>query len=151
MEDFLGWLALIAFGVFCIRMSVIGAGGRAMSHANYSPGMTPIGYERWCAGQLEATGWQVILTPPSGDQGADIIGEMPGIRVVFQCKLYSKPVGNKAVQEIVSARAFYGAHYAAVVTNARYTQAAIELSRSNAVMLMHHNELRALARKITQP
>ena len=51
--------------------------------------------------------------------------------VVLQCKLYARPVGNKAVQEVAAARTFYDAGFAAVVSNADYTEAARRLARRN--------------------
>jgi hypothetical protein len=47
-----------------------------------------------------------------------------GKRIVVQCKFYSKPVGNKAVQEAAAARLHEHADKAIVVSNAAYTKAA---------------------------
>ena len=45
----------------------------------------------------------VCLAACGGDQGADLILKTPGIIYVVQAKFYGKPVGNKAVQEVVAA------------------------------------------------
>jgi restriction system protein len=63
----------------------------------------------------------------SRTNGVDIIAEKAGTRIVLQCKLYSGGVGSGAVQEIVAGRPFEQAHYAAVVTNNRYTAPAEQL------------------------
>ena len=53
--------------------------------------------------------WETFVTPQSGDQGADLIIEKYGLKFVVQCKFYSNPVGNKAVQEVIAAKGFYDA------------------------------------------
>lgn len=102
---------------------------------------TGIDYEYFCKHLLEVSGWDVLTTPATGDQGADLIGTKSGVRVVFQCKFYSQPVGNKAVQEAHTAKAFQRADYAVVVTNADFTAAARQLAQSSGVFLIHHNAL----------
>ncbi|WP_240810568.1 restriction endonuclease [Formicincola oecophyllae] len=110
----------------------------------YSPDMDPLAYEDYCAALLAHEGWQVEMTPLSGDQGADVIASCNGVKLVVQCKLYSKPVGNKAVQEVVAARQFHQAQMAVVASNARYTRSARELAAGTGVLLLHHAQLPAL-------
>jgi restriction system protein len=102
---------------------------------------SPIEYEQFCASKLREAGWDARVTKASGDQGVDIVAEKNGIRLVLQCKWYSQPVGNKAVQEVVAARAYEMAQVAAVVTNSRYTPAAQRLAAVNGVLLLHHTDL----------
>ena len=101
-------------------------------------------YETLCHNILEAAGWDVTTTPVTGDQGADLIADAGGRRVVIQCKFYSKPVGNKAVQEAAAARSFHGGDRAAVVSNAAFTRSARQLAQANGVLLLHHDQLRDL-------
>ena len=103
--------------------------------------LSGVEYEQYCARLLERSGWSVRLTAGSGDQGVDILAEREGRRVVVQCKMYSSPVGNKAVQEVVGARGLEKADVAAVVSNASYTPAAKQLAQANAVLLLHHSDL----------
>lgn len=103
--------------------------------------MTPAGFEAYCAETLRKCGWQVSLTPLCRDQGVDVIAEKNGVRAVLQCKLYSKPVGNKAVQEISAGRTHQQAQYGAVVTNSTYTPSAQELATTNRIKLLHHTDL----------
>ncbi len=104
-------------------------------------GMSPSDYERHCAALLTSLGWVVRVTKGSGDQGADVIAEKDGVRIVLQCKKHSKPVGNKAVQEALAAMKFEDAEIAAVVSNARFTPAAQALAHRSGVALLHHSEL----------
>ena len=101
----------------------------------------PIEYELFCAGILRNAGWQVSTTKASGDQGADLIAKKSERILLVQCKLYTKPVGNKAVQEIVSALQYYGGNEGAVVTNSEFTISAKKLANANGVMLIHDSVL----------
>jgi restriction system protein len=106
--------------------------------------MTGREFELYCRDILQEAGWHAALTPGSGDQGADIIAEKDGRRVVIQCKFYNGTVGNKAVQEAYAAAAFQDAPYAVVVTNSVYTKSAHQLAHKNGVLLMHHTDLERL-------
>jgi restriction system protein len=106
------------------------------------PNLSPTDYEQYCAQQLRTSGWSASTTKASGDQGTDIVAEKGAIRLVVQCKLYNRPVGNKAVQEIAAARAHEQADCAAVVSNSPYTPSAQQLANTNGVLLLHHSDLR---------
>ncbi|MBS4004152.1 MAG: restriction endonuclease [Afipia sp.] len=110
-------------------------------HQAFRDEMTPIDYEHYCAEELKRSGWDARVTTASRDQGVDVIAHKPGIRLAIQCKLYRSPVGNKAVQEVVAARAHEAADYGVVVSNNSYTPAAQELARTNNVILLHHRDL----------
>jgi restriction system protein len=109
--------------------------------AVFSDDMTPTEFEIFCAEQLKRSGWDARVTLQSRDQGIDVVAEKAGLRVVLQCKLYSGPVGNKAVQEIAAGKAHAQAHRGAVVTNSRYTSSAEQLASSNGVLLLHYSDL----------
>jgi len=111
---------------------------------SFGPNLSPSDFEHFCAEQLRLRGWEARTTKASGDQGSDIIAERNGLRLVVQCKLYTHPVGNKAVQEVVAARAHEQAEYAAVVTNSRYTTSAQQLAATNGVLLLHHSDLQEI-------
>ena len=114
------------------------------AEVSFSPDMKPDEFERWCRNILVSKGWTAENTPLTGDQGADVIAEKSGVRLVIQCKLYSAPVGNKAVQEAHSARTHYGARLAVVVTNAGFTPSAEALSRTTGTLLVSHLDLTRL-------
>ena len=100
-----------------------------------------IAYERFCAARLREGGWQARPTQASGDQGADIVAERDGMRLVVQCKRYGKPVGNAAVQEAAAAARYWSGDLAAVVSNAGFTSAARKLAAATDVLLLHHDDL----------
>ena len=101
-------------------------------------------FEVFCAGELERGGWRVNLTPAARDQGADLVAERGGERLVVQCKLLGRPVGNHAVQEVVAARAHRQAERALVVADQRFTASCVELAAANRVELVHWSELARL-------
>jgi restriction system protein len=106
--------------------------------------MSPKAYEQYCADRLAENGWKVRVTKASGDQGADIVCEAVGKRLVVQCKLYTGSVGNAAVQEVIAAREFEQSNLAAVVSNAVYTNSAKQLGSTARVYLLHHDEIKDL-------
>ena len=116
----------------------------------FTSNISPVEYEHFIADALEQNGWAVRLTKATGDQGVDIVAEKSGKRIAIQCKLYSNPVGNAAVQEIIAGRTFENAQFAAVVTNNTYTLAAKQLAASAGVLLLHHDQIPDLEFKLNQ-
>lgn len=127
--------------VYRIWQRVSNAASQTPAIAAISAPKTPAEFEVFCAETLRAYGWTVARTPLAHDQGVDVIAEKNGVRVVLQCKLYSNPVGNKAVQEIAAGRAHQQAHYGAVVTNNSYTPSARQLATTNGIWLLHFTDL----------
>lgn len=110
--------------------------------------MTPQQYEDYCANILKQLGWKARTTRRSGDQGVDVIATKNDTTIVLQCKFYSHPVSNKAVQEVIAGKEFFKADYAGVVTNNRYTQSAKELARQSDVLLLNTRDLIDLDERI---
>jgi len=115
--------------------------GELTSGLEFNPKMSPLEFEIFCAAILQRNGWNTDLTPGSGDQGVDIVARRGNHILVVQCKLYSSPVGNKAVQEAHTAKAHIGASKAAVVTNAEFTPQARQLAATTGTALLHYTEL----------
>jgi hypothetical protein len=59
-----------------------------------------------------------------------------GLSVAIQCKRYSKPVGNKAVQEVFAAKQFASADHACVIGTGGFTRSARELAGATGVVLL---------------
>lgn len=113
--------------------------------------LTPQEYERHCAYLLQKAGWRASTTVATGDQGADVLAQYADINAVLQCKMYSQPVGNAAVQQVIAARVFYDCNLAAVITNAGFTKAAEALAKKAFVVLLHHDDLEGWARQQLSP
>lgn len=112
--------------------------------------LTPIEYEHHCADMLRGKGWSIQLTPATRDGGADFVAEKANVRIVFQCKRYSHPVGNKAVQEVTSAVQLYNGNVACVVAPSGYTRQAEREATGLSVHLIHHSALPAFADKLAR-
>lgn len=112
------------------------------------PGISPLDFEGLCARVLRECGWDASTTQGSGDQGADVVAQKSGKRLVVQCKIYTGVVGNKSVQEVLGAKSYYNAHFTAVVCTTQYTKSATQLAQVSGVALLHFNELRNYAQSI---
>ena len=84
------------------------------------------------------------MTNESNDQGVDLIASIENLKVCIQCKRYTNPVGNKAVQEIIAGQQFYGGTHAVVVSNAGFTKSAQTLASKTGVILISDEELENL-------
>lgn len=111
--------------------------------------MTGEDFELICAYLLENNGYENInLTRTTGDYGIDILADKEGIRYAIQCKYYSQPVGNKAVQEAYSGKTYYNCHVAVVLTNNVFTENAKVLAQNNGVLLWDRNKLLEMMEKL---
>jgi hypothetical protein len=99
-----------------------------------------IDFEHWCAKKIEQQGWSVVVSNASGDQGVDIIASRETVTVVVQCKRYSTPIGNKAIQEVYSGAKHYVADCAVVIGAGGFTKSGQELASSTEVILLDAEE-----------
>lgn len=95
-----------------------------------------IDFEHWCAEKIEGQGWSVVVSKASGDQGVDIIASTESITVAVQCKRYTSPVGNKAVQEAFSGAKHFNADLAVVIGTGGFTSSAKSLASTTNVILL---------------
>lgn len=93
-------------------------------------------FETVAAALLSEAGFEVDHIGTTGDQGADLIARKEGLSFAIQCKDYSAPVGNGAVQQALSAKAYYQADYAAVCAPNGFTKSAKSLGSTAGVILI---------------
>lgn len=105
--------------------------------------LTGVEFETHVAKLLRSAGYEVQGTPTTGDQGADLIAKKGGRKVIIQAKRYEGAVGNKAVQEVISAVRFYGGDEGWVVTNSTFTPSAVALAQKANVRLIDGIALRS--------
>ena len=101
-------------------------------------------FEDFCAAVLKKNGYKVEQTKYSRDFGADLILHTSDKKIVVQTKRYSNKVSLSAVQEIATARRYYGANQAWVITNNFFTSTAKTLAESNGVVLVDREKLAKL-------
>lgn len=114
------------------------------AEVKYSDQMDPYEYEHFCAEQFNNNNWTAKATQGSSDQGVDVIATKNNITLVAQCKRFKKPVGNKAVQEIVAGMKYYQANRGVVIAPNGFTKSAEKLAEANQILLIHHSEIAQL-------
>lgn len=87
-------------------------------------------------------GYKTEITKATGDQGIDVLAEKNEDRIGVQAKCYSGTVGNSAVQEAVSGKAFYRLDKVIVVTNSTFSESAKKLAQVNDVILWDRTMLK---------
>ena len=130
--------------IAAIDQEVTAASANTKPFTQFSDNFTPAEFELFCAQVLRESGWDARVTKGSRDQGVDVIAAKGELHVVIQCKLYTGPVGNKAVQEVSAGRAYENAHFGVVVSNNRYTASAVAFAKTNRILLLHHRDLSRL-------
>lgn len=110
-------------------------------HASVVQGLSGEEFETYIAKRLRSHGFDVLGTPRTGDQGADLIAMRNGKTIVIQAKRYQVPVGNGAIQEVIGAVKFYGAQEGWVVTNSTFTSSAKALAQKGNIKLLDGHTL----------
>ncbi|MGE8359619.1 restriction endonuclease [Pseudomonas sp.] len=100
-------------------------------------------FEAFLVEIFQTIGFDVKETKKTADQGADLFVSRFGKNMVIQAKNYTGSVGNAAVQQAISAKAFYGCDEAMVVTNSYYTKSAKELAGTAGVRLIDREGLQS--------
>lgn len=124
---FLRFIRYVIKGIFNLLFGV------TVSSANCSTGEE---YEQACCKQLKQRGFSnVKTTARTGDHGIDILANRAGKKYAIQCKYYSNPVGNHAVQEALSGCKYYNCDIPVVLTNSTFTHNAIDEAEKVGVQL----------------
>tara|TARA_Y200000002_G_C22642671_1_gene647743 strand:- start:199 stop:1440 length:1242 start_codon:yes stop_codon:yes gene_type:complete len=110
----------------------------------FDPNMDPFQYEIFCAEKFKENDWEAYATQGSSDQGVDVVAKKGKKVLVAQCKKFSKPVGNKAVQEVVAGMKFYDANAGIVIAPNGFTNSAEKLAAANKIKLIHHSQIKDL-------
>lgn len=100
-------------------------------------GLSGVEFEIWISKLLKENGFADVRgTPATGDQGADLIAKKDGKTIIIQAKRYQGTVGNKAVQEVISAVQFYRGDEGLVITNSTFTPSAKALAHRSNIKLI---------------
>jgi restriction system protein len=115
-----------------------------LEDTGYNSKMSGFQFEDFCVEILEKEGWQVQKTKSGADQGVDLIIRKRNTAIGVQCKKYSKPIGNKAVQEIKAGILHYNLDYGIVLANNKFTKSATELAETNGIDLIHYLDIKKI-------
>lgn len=124
-----------------IEDSLFGFEGEQIRTLEYIDKLNGFEFEDYLEELFKTFGYDVEELPYSNDYGADLIISKGVKRIVIQAKNYTGNVGNTAVQESISAKAYYNCDIAMVITNSYYTKNAIEMAKSTGVILVDRDEL----------
>ncbi len=93
--------------------------------------LSPREFELACAELFRSLGYQVRVSPPQGDKGADLVVTRDGVRGIVECKHYlgERKVSGPMVQKLLGAKEYYNATEAYLVTAGELTEAAWDVSR----------------------
>ncbi|MBQ7466676.1 MAG: restriction endonuclease [Clostridia bacterium] len=104
--------------------------------------LDPYEFEEWVARLLRIAGYNAKATKRSGDYGVDVLAEKEDEKIAIQVKKFTKPVGIKAVQEVISGMDYYGCYEGWVITTAPYfTKAAQNLAATRNIKLYNKSGL----------
>lgn len=91
---------------------------------------------------FEAMGYATQHVGGSGDQGADLIANKSGRRIMIQAKRYKWNVDNSAVQQAYAAMKFYDCNQGMVISSAdNFTLSAKQLAKATNIELISKDRL----------
>lgn len=110
--------------------------------------LSPAHFEAFIGALFSKLGYDTEVTSYTGDSGADVVACREDVGVLIQAKhtTVANAVSVSAVQEVVAAKPLYERRFGrdlqpAVVTNGRYTSAALRLANANDVVLHDRVEM----------
>lgn len=102
-------------------------------------------FEKYITELFNKLEYSAITTKCSNDDGVDVIATKDNLKYAIQCKNYSSPVGNKAVQEVYTAKGITNSDVAIVLTNnPSFTSSAIKEASVLNVQLWNRDKLTEL-------
>lgn len=106
--------------------------------------MSGSNFEFYLAQLYKSRGYSVKITPGSGDYGADLLINKNNEYRAIQAKRYSKPVGVRAVQEVIAAKVYYECNAGTVISNSNYTKNAITMANKTGIELIGRSQLMSM-------
>ena len=93
-------------------------------------------FERFTGKLYTRLGYSVSFTQGGADQGVDLIVCKDGHRIAVQAKRWTGVVGNKAVQEVIAGKLYYGCSHAWIVTSSTFSSNAVALAAKDPTILL---------------
>jgi Restriction endonuclease len=90
--------------------------------------MSGVEFERFVGKLYTRLGYGVSFTPGGADQGVDLILSKDGKTIAVQAKRWTGIVGNKAVQEVMAGKLYYGCPHGWIVTSSTFSSNAVALA-----------------------
>lgn len=112
--------------------------------------MDGLQFETYLQALLKELGYKSKVTTGSHDFGADLIMKNNRKKIVIQAKRYGykNKVSLDAIQQIYTAKTYYNADQAVVITNSTFTKSANELAKACNVKLYDRYKLTDMINKV---
>ena len=105
-------------------------------------------FERFVGKLYTRLAYSVSLTPGGADQGVDMILCKDGRKIAVQAKRWAGPVGNRAVQEAIAGKLYYGCSHALIITTSTFSNSAVALAAKDpTISLVDGNALSKLCQQ----
>ncbi|MGH8063667.1 MAG: restriction endonuclease [Candidatus Entotheonellia bacterium] len=102
-------------------------------------------FEHEMAQLFSRVGYQVHVTPSSGDEGIDLVLRRDDKKIVAQCKAHRNPVGPSVVRDLYGAMMHANANEAILVALGGFTQGVVGFVKGKPIRLMSLPDILALA------
>ncbi len=102
----------------------------------YWQSLKAVRLEKECASLFARQDYLVTDTPPSGDEGIDLILEKDGKKTVVQCKGYEDPAGPNIVRELFGSMHHFKADSAILVCTGGFTRGVWDFVKGKPIRLM---------------
>lgn len=103
---------------------------------SYWLGLSGTQFERELANLYSRLGFQVQLTPPSGDHGVDLLLRKDDKTIIVQCKAHDRPVGPAVARELLGTMTLWGADRAVLASLSGVTPSVTEMVKGRAIELL---------------
>lgn len=145
----LGGIVLLFAVLMAVKISKASKFRKSAMEINLIDNMSGEDFELALRELLSHVGYTHInTTPKSGDFGADLImNDRKGNKIVVQAKRYTNSVKIDAVQQVHTAKDYYRADHAILITNSHVTKAGHELAARTGVEIWERPQLIQLISK----
>ncbi len=133
------YLALVAqfkAEVLRHRRQLTSAQLKAAQNSSFWKRLSGIEFEENLAALLTEAGFRVKHVGGKGDEGADLIITGERVKIVVQCKAFSKPVGPGPVRDLYGALMHHEANEAWLVSLEGFSDAAVSFAGGKAIRLL---------------
>ena len=114
----------------------------------YWESLEPLRFERELGGIYRQLGYNVRLTPQSGDHGIDLELRKEGKFAVVQCKRQKNPAGERIARELLGSMVAAGADRAVLACTGGFTQPAKDFVRGKHIDLLDVEQIARLAEQV---
>jgi hypothetical protein len=118
------------------RRELTAAQLKAAQRSSFWKQLSGTEFEKHLAALLTDTGFTVKHVGGKGDEGADLIITGERVKIVVQCKAFSKPVGPGPVRDLYGALMHHQANEAWLVSLEGFSDAAVSFAAGKAIRLL---------------